>query len=128
MLKRLILSLAFVASTLGFVAGTAAPAAADQRPCVSRAEYNNMVYYWGDPTIAKVRDHFDHWGSRLAADGQWGSRDEVWAFPKCREWGYGKVGVWFDDYSSDRYGMRLYAASPRNPWGLVDRMWNAIYG
>lgn len=129
MLKRIIfavLSTAILSS--GVVAATTSPAQADQRPCVSRAEYNNMVYNWGDPTIAKVRDHFDLYGTRLAWDGAWYERDEVWSYRKCAEWGPGKVAVWYDNYTSWDGRMRLYDARPNRPWLLVNDMWYALYG
>ena len=111
MFKRLFIStLATIAAVVGLTTLTTPAAHADERPCVSRAEYLNMAYYWWPPaTRAKVNDHFDFRGYTVRADGSYYYRD-VWVdYRKCYEWGSGVVRVWFDNYSWGDGRMRIYA-------------------
>ena len=80
-MRRLIISLLGAFMLLGLIS---APAQADERPCVSRAEYRNMAFSWWPPaTRAKVNDHFDFQGRVDFATGGWGDRD-VWVdYRKC---------------------------------------------
>ena len=117
MLKRLafaMVSTAMLFTGLGVV--TAAPAAADQRPCVSGTEFQDVWHGWptytGRPaTMGQVNDHFDTRGFILDTWGPSNARDVVRAYPKCPEWGPGYAVVWFDNYSFN-WQQRVYAMAP----------------
>lgn len=117
MLKRLgitVLSTAMLAVGIGLV--SAAPAVADERPCVSQLEYQDVRFGWptysGRPAaMGQVTDHFDTRGFILEAWGSWSRRDVVRAYPKCPEWGPGYAVVWYDNYSYD-WRQRVYGMAP----------------
>lgn len=113
MLKRLFISmLATIAAVVGLSTLTTSAAHADQRPCVSYREYQNIRWTWPPATKAKVHSHFDTGGYFVEGDPYWvTNRDITRAYRKCGEWGRGYVYVWFDNYYYDSYDnkMRVYA-------------------
>jgi hypothetical protein len=123
MFKRILICLV---STLmlstGIMAVTSAPAQADRRPCVTRAEYNNVIvrhhrYAW---TMAKVQDHFDTPGVLITQDGWGNEADVVRQYRKCRGWaadsGTPFVGIWFDNYSFWDWRFHAWAKNPNTAW------------
>ena len=102
---------------------TSAPAQADERPCVSRVEYNNISFTWPPATQGRVHDHFDTRGFLTERWGPPAQRDVVRGYPKCRQWGRGNVFVWFDNYSWD-WRARVYAMTDN---GVAYRNGNWTY-
>lgn len=127
MFKRFMLAVLSTAMLLiGAVFMTASPAQADQRPCVSQAEYNHVITrnYRTAWTMAKVQDHFDIAGVWIAQDG-WepGITDVVRQYRKCSGWaadsGTRVVGVWFRDYGFWDRKFHAWAKNPNTGWNFA---------
>ena len=145
-MKRIIalfttLALAFV----GLVIAAGPSAAADKRPCVSRAEFRQV--YRG-MTPARVRQIFDVPGYQIfyyddgLGGGYWVDEwvdmsywdeyanwvpliDTVRTYRKCRDKnfdrGRGRVAINFDNYTSIYAGMRAFSKHRNNPWPHLAR-------
>ncbi len=112
MIKRIAIGIAAgICSITGLGVVTAPAASADQRPCVSWQEYQDIKWQYPPATQGRVNDHFDMPGYLLEGWGTRSHHDVVRAYPKCREWGPGYAVVWFDNYSWD-WRSRVWAVAP----------------
>lgn len=124
-MRRLCASLlAMTASVVGLAALTTAPAhAGDQRPCVSQAEYRNVLTARHNAwSMAKVQDHFDTPGRWITEYRDAEGTDVVREYTKCAGWardsGTRYVGLWFDNYTHWDYRFRVYRKNPNTAWAF----------
>jgi hypothetical protein len=120
MIRRAFIAIALAAGVLS----VSAPAEADQRPCVSKLEYRNIVNesMRYPATRERVHDHFDTVGTLHKS--WWGSdRYNVQRnYRKCAEWGGGQVWVRYADWyrnADSNMRVRWMDNNASNPWQWI---------
>lgn len=111
-MRKFICSLA-ASAVMGTGLVLAAPVAAhaDTPNCVGRAEFRQVHR---GMTKRKVHRIFDVRGKRTSVSTYGRDRDEYRSYRVCRGWGnprWSSVDLNFDNYMSNRSGMRLYSKS-----------------
>jgi len=107
-ITRLVLALAV---SLGVIVSAPLAAQADTAGCVTKAEFQRIHK---GMTKTRVRRIFDTRGHRQSISSSGRMRDEYRTYRVCRSWGsprWSDVTINFDNYSSNRSGLRVYSKS-----------------
>jgi hypothetical protein len=78
--------------------------------------------WWYDDWSGQWVD-YGYYETEWVEDVVWNGRDQIRAYPKCASWGAGKVGVWYDNYSSGYSGLRAWTSVSSNPSQLKSAFW-----